>query len=85
MNITSKTKHYQLIIDGNAELILYGYTDADYSTCTDNRKSVNGMIVYLGNTPIPWKTKQQRVVAQSIAEAEYISMVRYHICSFYVY
>ncbi len=72
----NKTKHYQLIIDGNAELTLSGYTDADYGTCTDNRKSVSGMIVYLGNTPIAWKTKQQRVVAQSTAEAEYISMAQ---------
>jgi transposase InsO family protein len=72
----AKTKHYKLIIDGNCELTLSAYTDADYGTCTDSRKCISGMIIYLGKTPIAWKTKQQRVVAQSTAEAEYISMAQ---------
>jgi hypothetical protein len=40
----------------------------------DNRKSVSGFIVFLGDSPISWSSKPQAVVALSSCEAEYISV-----------
>ncbi|GJY03915.1 retrovirus-related pol polyprotein from transposon TNT 1-94 [Tanacetum coccineum] len=42
--------------------------------CPLTRKSLTGWLVYLGDSPISWKTKKQHIVSRSSAEAEYLSM-----------
>jgi len=50
------------------------YVDADWGSNVDNRKSISGYIIYLGSTPIIWRSKQQKgKPATSSCEAEYIS------------
>lgn len=38
-------------------------------------KYLSGFMVKLGDSPVAWKTKKQKVVSRSSAEAEYRSMV----------
>jgi hypothetical protein len=49
------------------------YTDSDYAGCTDTRISVSGYTVFLLGVPILWKSKAQRSVTLSSAEAEFVA------------
>jgi hypothetical protein len=52
---------------------LVGYTDADYANDVITRKSVSGMVFFLANGPICWRSKLQPTVALSTCEAEYMA------------
>lgn len=68
--VTSKDK---LKFSSNTELTLNGYVDSDWAGDVSDRKSTTGFILFLGNNPILWASKNQSSVALSSTEAEYIS------------
>ena len=65
------TASYGLHITQDSSLSLHGFTDANWASSIDDRKSTCGYLVYLGATPISWKSGKQRTVARSSIEAEY--------------
>ena len=51
------------------------YVDSDWGSNVDDRKSISGYIIYLGRTPIVWRSKQQKgKPANSSCEAEYVAL-----------
>jgi Reverse transcriptase (RNA-dependent DNA polymerase) len=50
-----------------------GYSDSDLAGDVDDRKSTTGVIFFLGDNPISWFSRKQKVVALSSCEAEYIA------------
>jgi len=51
------------------------YVDSDWGSSVDDRKSISGYVIYLGSTPIIWRSKSQKgKPATSSCEAEYVSL-----------
>lgn len=53
---------------------LEGYADSDWAGSVDDMKSTSGYVFTIGSGVICWNARKQEVVAQSTAEAEYISL-----------
>jgi hypothetical protein len=51
--------------------VLWGFSDANWGGDLDDRKSTMAYIIFLGDNPISWRTRKQKVVARSSTEAEY--------------
>ena len=60
-----------LWFQANGHLAVDGYSDADWASCLDDRRSTSGYCVFVGGNLIAWRSKKQAVVSRSTAEAEY--------------
>ena len=60
----------------NDRLKLTGYTDSDWGSSTEDRRSTSGYVFYLNAdcSPVSWKSKKQPTVALSSCEAEYMAL-----------
>ena len=58
------------------DLKLVGYTDADWASSREDRKSTSGYCFMLNNSGpvISWKSKKQPTVALSSCESEYVAL-----------
>jgi hypothetical protein len=59
--------------DGNR---LLGWADADWAACTETRRSTSGYIATMNGGALSWKCRQQKSVATSTSEAEYVAASR---------
>ncbi|TYK21571.1 gag/pol protein [Cucumis melo var. makuwa] len=67
-----RTKDYMLVY-GSKDLILTGYTDSDFQTDKDARKSTSGSVFTLNGGAVVWRSIQQSCIADSTMEVEYVA------------
>uniref|UniRef100_A0A2N9F2G9 Reverse transcriptase Ty1/copia-type domain-containing protein n=1 Tax=Fagus sylvatica TaxID=28930 RepID=A0A2N9F2G9_FAGSY len=66
------TIDYVLCYQGS-DLRLIGYSDADWGSDLDERKSTSGYAFFLNNGAIIWSSKKQPCIALSTMEAKYVA------------
>ena len=67
-----RTRNYMLVYSSR-DLIPIGYTDSDFQSDRDSRKSTSGAVFTLGSGAIIWRSIKQTCVADSTMEAEYVA------------
>ncbi|XP_044475753.1 secreted RxLR effector protein 161-like [Mangifera indica] len=58
---------------GGSELTLKGYSDSDFQSDVDDRKSTSAFIFVCNGGAVSWKSAKQSTTADSTTEAEYIA------------
>ncbi|KAA0055674.1 gag/pol protein [Cucumis melo var. makuwa] len=67
-----RTRDYMLVY-GFKYLILTGYTDSDFQSDRDSRKSTSGSVLTLNGGVVVWRSIKQGCIADSTMEAEYVA------------
>ncbi|KAL0544038.1 hypothetical protein IC582_019149 [Cucumis melo] len=67
-----RTRDYMLVYEAK-DLILTGYTDSDFQTDKDHRKSTSGSVFTLNGGALVWHSIKQGCIADSTMEAEYVA------------
>jgi Reverse transcriptase (RNA-dependent DNA polymerase) len=65
---------YSKNVNNNMQDVLVGYSDADWATDTESRRSVTGYILLFDGSPVAWKSKSQTSITCSSSEAEWTAM-----------
>lgn len=68
------TPGQDILLTKNGGTTFTAYCDSDWLGCPITRRSRMGYLLFLGGTPISWKSKKQSVVSRSSAKAEYRAM-----------
>ena len=68
------TAHFSLRLGGNdSDIDLVGWTDSDWASDADTRRSVGGFVFEVAGGVVSWSSKKQPTVALSTTEAEYMA------------
>ena len=62
-----------MLIYKASDLLPVGYTDSDFQTDRDKRKSTSGYVFILGGGAVIWRSVKQKCIADLTMEAEYVA------------
>ena len=66
------TKHLKITYRRDSPILPLGYSDSDWASDVETRKSTTGYIFFMAGGAVSWKSKLQPTVALSSADAEYM-------------
>ena len=62
-----------MLVYSGGDLIPVGYTDSDFQSDSDSRKSTSGDVFTIGGGAVIWRSIKQSCIADSTMEAEYVA------------
>ena len=68
-----RTKNLFLIFGEGSELWVKGYTDSDFMSDPDDRKSISEYVFVCNSGAVSWKNFKQPIIADLTTEAEYVT------------
>jgi hypothetical protein len=68
------TANCGLKYEAEDDLQISVFTDSDWATDVDDRKSTSGYVGFIGRSPVSWKSSKQKSVSTSTMEAEYVAL-----------
>lgn len=67
------TMDYSIIFEKSQKQTFFCYSDSDYASDPETRRSTSGNVFMLGTSAISWASQRQKCVALSSTEAEYVA------------
>ena len=68
------TSTHGLLLTPSPNYSITGFSDSDWATDLDDRKSTTGYCIFVGRNLVSWSSKKQKAVSRSSTEAEYRSI-----------
>ena len=68
------TKELKIKYDRSSDARLIAYLDSDWGENKDDHHSTSGHVFLMANGAISWVSQQQKTVALSVGEAEYMEL-----------
>ena len=62
-----------MLVYSGTDLKMMGYTDSNFQTDRDSRKSTSGSVFILNGGAVVWRSIKQSCIADSTMEAEYVA------------
>ena len=65
------TSDFGILYQADSPITITGYTDADWGSCPETRRSMGAYTFTMAGGPITWQSKRQTTVSRSSTESEY--------------
>uniref|UniRef100_A0A2N9FYP7 Reverse transcriptase Ty1/copia-type domain-containing protein n=1 Tax=Fagus sylvatica TaxID=28930 RepID=A0A2N9FYP7_FAGSY len=65
------TIHHCIFLHRDTNFNIQAFSDADWASCPDDRRSTTSYCLFLGRNLISWTSRKQRTVSRSSTESEY--------------
>ena len=65
------TSHHSLLLHKDSNFTIQAFSDADWASSPDDRRSTSGYCLFLGRNLISWSSRKQQTVSRSSTESEY--------------